>query len=219
MKGHFITFEGVEGCGKSTQISLLHRYLEDAGYRTLSTREPGGTLIAEAIRQVLLHPGHDAMSPAAELLLYEAARAQLVHEVIGPALAQGVIVLCDRFADSTTAYQGAGRSLPMEEVLRLHLLATGGVWPDLTFLLDLPPDAGLARARERGRQDRIEQEPLEFHERVRQGFLELAAREPERITIIDGAQSVEAVHEVVRARVDRLLRGPSSNASQPTDTL
>jgi dTMP kinase len=219
MKGHFITFEGVEGCGKSTQIVLLQRYLEEAGYDAIATREPGGTPIAEAIREVLLHPGNEAMSPAAELLLYEAARAQLVHEVIRPALSRGAVVLCDRFADSTTAYQGAGRGLPMEEVLQLHRVATGGVWPELTFLIDLSPEEGLARARKRGRQDRIEQESIAFHERVREGFLQLAEQAPQRITIIDGAQSVEAVHAAVRARVDLLLQRPDTGTSSSADTL
>jgi len=205
MNGHFITFEGVEGCGKTTQIDLLKTHLESKGYNVLVTREPGGVPIAEAIRAVLLDTHHDTMSPIAELLLYEAARAQIVEEVIRPALESGRIVLCDRFADSTTAYQGAGRGLPMEEIERLHHLATRGVWPDLTFVLDLPVEQGLERARVRGRADRMEQQSLEFHRRVRLGFLEIAALEPRRITVIAGNQPIEAIAAEIRGRVDAAL--------------
>jgi len=139
MKGAFITLEGVEGCGKTTQMTLLRDRLETEGRRVLLTREPGGTPIAEAIRDILLDPANTALSPVAELLLYEAARAQHVAERIRPALDEGAIVICDRFADSTTAYQGAGRVLPGDAVRNLHRLATGAVWPDLTIVLDLPP--------------------------------------------------------------------------------
>lgn len=205
MKGVFITFEGVEGCGKTTQIERLHDYLRRQGYAVEVTREPGGTPIAEIIRKVLLDPDNDTLAPVTELLLYEAARAQHVAERIRPALAAGAVVLCDRFADSTTAYQGAGRSLSFEEVNRLHQLATQGVWPDLTFLIDLPVNIGFQRVSLRGAVDRIEREAQAFHERVRQGFLELAHREPERITIVDGMHSVETVAGAIRARVDAFL--------------
>ena len=201
MKGRFITFEGVEGCGKSTQIELLRAQLEAEGRTVLVTREPGGPPIAESIRELLLNPGHDAMAPMAELLLYEAARAQHVAERIRPALDAGHIVLCDRFYDSTTAYQGAGRALPREIVEGLHELATGGLRPELTLLLDLSAETGLARARKRGRSDRIEQEAIDFHERVRAAFLELAQREPERITIIDAALSIENVAATIQNHV------------------
>jgi len=205
MKGVFITFEGVEGCGKTTQIERLHDYLRCQGYAVEVTREPGGTPIAETIRKVLLDTDNDTLAPVTELLLYEAARAQHVAERIRPALAAGAVVLCDRFADSTTAYQGAGRSLSFEEVNRLHQLATQGVWPDLTFLIDLPVNIGFQRVSLRGAVDRIEREAQAFHERVRQGFLELAHREPERITIVDGMHSVETVAGAIRARVDAFL--------------
>ncbi len=205
MNGHFITFEGVEGCGKTTQIELLKTHLESKGYSVLVTREPGGVPIAEAIRAVLLDTGHDAMAPVTELLLYEAARAQIVEEIIRPALEAGRIVLCDRFADSTTAYQGAGRGLPMEEIERLHHLATRGVWPNLTFVLDLPVEQGLERARVRGRADRMEQQALEFHRRVRLGFLEIAAREPRRVKVITGAQPIEDIAAIIRDIVDATL--------------
>ncbi len=205
MSGLFITFEGVEGCGKSTQIQALRTYLDSLGHALVVTREPGGTPIAEIIRQVLLDPANGAMAPVSELLLYEAARAQLVHEVIQPALVRGEIVLCDRFADSTTAYQGAGRGLLAEDIEGLHRIATAGVWPDLTFLFDLDPAKGLARAHERGRADRMEQQELAFHERVRQGFLDIAGRETERVDVVDGGQSIKAIAKTVRRRVDQLL--------------
>lgn len=205
MNGRFITFEGVEGCGKSTQIELLKTHLESKGHHVLVTREPGGVPIAEAIRAVLLDTGHTAMSPIAELLLYEAARAQIVEEIIRPALESGQVVLCDRFADSTTAYQGAGRGLSMDDIERLHRLVTRGVWPDLTFVLDLPVEQGLARVRNRGRADRMEQQALEFHQRVRQGYLDIAAREPGRVKVITGAQSIETIAAAIREQVDAVM--------------
>lgn len=205
MSGCFITFEGVEGCGKSTQITLLWEYLLEAGYDVIVTREPGGTPIAESIRGVLLNPDHEDMGATAELLLYAAARAQHVYEKIAPALAAGQIVLCDRFTDSTTAYQGAGRGLQADLLKTLNEIATGGVWPDCTLMLDVPVEIGLERARRRGRKDRIEQESVAFHERVRQGFLALAAGEPDRITIIPGEMSIEEVHLAICRVVESVL--------------
>jgi len=208
MKGTFITFEGVEGCGKSTQIELLRDWLDGRGHSTLVTREPGGTPIAEAIRDVLLDPAHKAMGATAELLLYEAARAQHIHEKIAPALEAGQVVLCDRFADSTTAYQGAGRGIAPAVLNELHRMATGGIWPDLTLLIDLPVEIGLERARGRGRKDRMEQESVEFHQRVRAGFLAQAKAEPGRIHIIDGDRPLEAVRDAIRAVVEAALPSP-----------
>lgn len=205
MSGCFITFEGVEGCGKSTQIALLRDFLAHAGHDVIVTREPGGTPIAEAIRHVLLDPANEAMNATAELLLYEAARAQHVHEKIIPALAAGQVVLCDRFADSTTAYQGAGRGQAPEILNGLHRMATGGVWPDLTLLLDVPVLTGLERARNRGRKDRIEQESVDFHQRVRDGFLALAAAEPDRIRVISGDATVAQVHHAICRAVEAVL--------------
>lgn len=205
MNGKFITFEGVEGCGKSTQIEMLRACLEEKGCDVLVTREPGGVPIAEAIREILLHTAHHAMDPITELLLYEAARAQLVQECIRPALEAGKTVLCDRFADSTTAYQGAGRGLSPEDLARLHALATQGVWPHLTFLLDLPVEEGLRRARHRGRFDRMEQQDIQFHERVREGFLAIARHEPERVKVIDATPPPDAVFASVRAWVQPLF--------------
>lgn len=205
MSGMFITLEGVEGCGKSTQISLLWEYLVECGRDVVVTREPGGTIISEAIRAVLLNPDFDRMGSTTELLLYAAARAQHVHEKIAPALEMGHIVLCDRFADSTTAYQGGGRGIAPELLATLNRIACGGCWPHLTMLIDIPVEIGLERARSRGRKDRIEQESIEFHERVRHGFLSLAAEAPDRIQVIDGTESIEAVQAAIRRLVDEAL--------------
>lgn len=205
MKPPFITFEGVEGCGKSTQLNLLAEHLRSRGWNVEVLREPGGVPIAEAIREILLDPANKAMCTTSELLLYAAARAQLVHERVLPALANGKAVLCDRFADSTTAYQGAGRGIDATQIEQIHELANAGLWPDRTFLLDLPVEAGLERARHRGRADRIEQESLHFHHRVREAYLELARRHPERIIVLDAAQSVEALAAEIRSIADEVL--------------
>jgi len=205
MKGPFITVEGVEGCGKSTQIALLKEYLESRGRAVVVTREPGGTPIAESIRGILLDPANSALSPMAEAFLYAAARAQHVDERIRPALDAGTAVISDRFADSTTAYQGAGRELPPETIQSLHAFATRGTWPDLTFVLDLPVEVGLRRAGHGNELDRIELEPLEFHQRVREGFLQIARKEPARVHVVDGTQSIEAVAAAIRDLVERNL--------------
>lgn len=202
MRGAFITFEGGEGCGKSTQIRLLARRLEGAGASVRMLREPGGTRIGESVRSILLDPDHEALDARAELLLYEAARAQLVAEVIEPALAAGEIVLCDRFFDSTTAYQGYGRGLPLDEIGALNAVATGGLRPDRTVLLDLGVEEGLARATAHG-ADRLEAEHASFHQRVRDGFLKIAAEQPERVLVVDASGQVEEVAE----RVLLALRG------------
>jgi dTMP kinase len=186
MNGVLITLEGIEGSGKSTQARLLADALRAQGHEVLALREPGGSAIAEKIRALLLDPANKAMSSTAELLLYEAARAQLVTEILKPALDRGVIVVCDRFYDSTTAYQGAGRQLRSVDFSTLNRLATGGVVPDVTFLLDVPVEIGLRRAKGDSAGDRIEQEPLDFHHRVRQGFLAIAAAERARIHLLDG---------------------------------
>ncbi len=211
MKGVFITFEGIEGCGKSTQAHLLSRHLKAEGHDVVVTREPGGTPIAEAIRQILLDPANAAMSALTELLLYEAARAQHVHELIRPAIEAGSIVVCDRFYDSTTAYQGAGRRLPEIDFAGLHDMATGGLSPDLTLFLDLPVEEGLKRAANAAVPDRIERESIKFHERVRQGFLELAAQHPERVKTLDAVGRPEDIAIAVSALVDPLVETCRSN--------
>jgi dTMP kinase len=205
-RGLFITFEGGEGCGKSTQLGLLKEYLESKGHEVVATREPGGTPVAESIRALLLDPANEALSPVAELLLYEAARAQHTAERIVPALDAGNVVLSDRFYDSTTAYQGAGRGLSPEDLVRLHLIATNDLRPDLTIVIDIPADVGLARAT-RGGSDRIERETIDFHERVRAGFIRIAQAEPERVKLVNGTGSVEEVAAAIREIVDVLLQG------------
>lgn len=205
MSGVFITFEGGEGTGKTTQIALLRDYLEARGHAVVVTREPGGAPIAEAIRTILLDPAHAAMCPVAELLLYEAARAQHVAELIRPALEAGKTVLSDRFADSTTVYQGAGRGLPSDAVRGLHEIATAGVWPSLTIVFDLPVEEGLRRAGLPGVADRIERESLAFHQRVRDGFLHLAEQEPRRVHVVDAARPIDTIAGDVRVLVERAL--------------
>jgi dTMP kinase len=197
-RGIFVTFEGGEGTGKSTQVKLLQRRLESAGLTVRALREPGGTAVGEAVRHILLDPDHEGLDPHAELLLYEAARTQLVAEVIEPALASGEVVLCDRFYDSSTAYQGYGRGLPVEEVTRLNAVATAGCIPDRTLVLDVDPALGVTRATSRG-ADRLEGEDLAFHERVRSGFLAIAAAEPQRVRVLDASGDIEDVSEKVEA--------------------
>lgn len=201
MKGVFITFEGVEGSGKSTQLRLLSDFMRERGYDVVVTREPGGTPLAERIRRLLMENADEVMAPLTELLLYEAARAQHVSSLILPALNRGAVVLCDRFADSTTAYQGAGRQLDPLVVNRLNRLAVGDVWPYHTYVFDLPAAQGLQRARDRGSDDRMMQESLAFHERIREEFLALAQEERDRITIIDAARSVESIQDELRRHV------------------
>ncbi len=181
----FITFEGVEGCGKTTQARMLATRLEERGLRTLVTREPGGAAISEQIRAILLDNKNDGMDPMAEALLYVASRAQFVAEVVRPALATGTIVICDRYTDSTLAYQGYGRGLLIETLQILNRIATGGLVPDRTFLLDLPVDEGLERKRRGGDLNRLDNAGRPFHERVRNGYHALAQAEPARWRVID----------------------------------
>jgi dTMP kinase len=201
--GIFITFEGVEGCGKSTQARIMGQRLVAAGLPVRVLREPGGTRVGEAIRDILLDPASAGLDARAELLLYEASRAQHVAEVIEPALAAGDIVLCDRFYDSTTAYQGYARGIPLEDVARLNEAATGGLAPDLTIVIDVDPVAGLKRAcRVSEGADRLEAEDAAFHERVRQGFLAIARENPDRVVVVPGEGTVEEVAE----RVEHVVR-------------
>jgi dTMP kinase len=201
-RGAFITFEGSEGCGKSTQVLRLAARLEQAGVRTLITREPGGTAIGEKIRDLLqFAPENFAMTPEAELLLFEASRAQLVRETIAPALEQGTVVISDRFFDSTTVYQGVARKLSSEMVQTLNAFAIGTAGPDVTFILDVDIQTArqrmLRRVRPVDAKDRMEQEPIEFYERVCQGYRELAKAEPDRVLIVDGAPSPDVIEQEI----------------------
>lgn len=211
----FITFEGSEGCGKSTQVQLLAARLTSAGVPLFLTREPGGTIIGEKIRHLLqFDPECSAMTPETELLLFEASRSQLVREKIQPALDRGMVVISDRFADSTTVYQGVARRLDQEMVGHLNTVAVGRCWPDLTFVLDVNAETArarmLRRVRPTGVPDRMEQEPPKFYEAVCAAYRELAAREPHRIELLDGTQEIaaleEEIWEIIAARFGYLAR-------------
>ncbi len=208
----FITFEGPEGSGKSTQARLLAEWLAEQGHDVLFTREPGGTSIGDRIRQILLSPNSVGLVAEAEVLLFSASRAQLVREVILPHLEQGGIVICDRYADSTDAYQGYGRGLDMDVLKQITRFATRGLAPDLTFLLDVPVKEGLYRKRQGNGEDdwnRMEAEVLAYHERVREGYLTMAAQEPERWVVLDGLQPVHVLQEQIRERVLALIGSAS----------
>ena len=204
-RGKLITFEGIDGCGKSTQMRLLGQYLTGRGVAVVSTREPGGTELGRKVRSALLDGGAGSVEPLAELLLYAADRAQHVRRVILPALAEGKVVLSDRFYDATTVYQGYARGFDLKLVNQLNELATGGLKPDLTLLFDLDVETGLKRTMRRGDgtgvtaagPDRLDQEPVEFHECVRQAYLDIAAREPERFRVIPSAGPIEVTFELM----------------------
>lgn len=206
-RGRLITFEGPEGAGKSTQAALLISKLEASGLTVLYTREPGGTPLGEAIRQILqFNAAGEPPCPESEILLFEASRAQLVRHVILPALQAGTWVVCDRFADSTTAYQGFGRSFPVDLVETVNRFAIGEAVPDMTLLLDVNVTLGLQRCRKRETSnpaplDRIESEALSFHEKVRRGYLDLARKHPERFRIIDAMRPIDAIHADVWSAV------------------
>lgn len=192
-RGLFVTFEGGDGSGKTTQLRLAADRLRATGRDVVTTVEPGWTAIGQQIRAILLDRANMAMAPRTELLLYFAARAQNVHEVIGPGLERGAVVLSDRYTDSTLAYQGGGRELGSDVVRCIHDIACGGLWPRLTLVFDVPPEVGLARRRAEGGVDRLDAETVEFHRRVRDAYLELSRREPERVRVIDATGSVEEV--------------------------
>lgn len=208
--GFFISFEGPEGAGKSTQLRLLRGMLEREGRRCVATREPGGTPLAEQLREIVKNfSGPEKLHPTTELLLLEAARSQHVREVIRPALAAGCVVLCDRFFDSTSAYQGGARGLGSAVIDELNGLAAAECIPDLTILLDLSPEAGFRRTAEReetrGLHDRFEEEKLDFHRRVREAFLKIAAAEPERVRVVDADRAPELVHAEIGKIVHEAL--------------
>ncbi len=203
-KGIFITFEGTEGSGKSTQVKLLDRALRERGYETLVTREPGGPVISEAIRSILLNKEYAEMLPETELLLYMASRSQHTGEWIIPALKQGKIVLCDRYNDSTVAYQGAARNLDQEFITRLANFATYLQKPDLTFLIDIPVEVGLGRISDRD-LDRLEMEAVSFHKKVREQYLVIANNEPSRYIVLDGTMQPDVIHQGISSSVFALL--------------
>ena len=202
MRGYFITFEGMEGSGKSTQIKRAAGYLRKKGRAVLLLREPGGTRVGEAIRRVILDKKFKEMAPETELLLYFAARAQLVREKILPALKKGKVVISDRFEDSTLAYQGFGRGISLKEIQKISGLVRNSLRPDLTFLLDLDVREGLKRA---GRGDRIERQSFNFHKKVRRGFLALARKDRRRIIVLNGRASRGAIARKIRERLDRVF--------------
>ncbi len=204
MKGKFITFEGSECCGKSTQSKLLYEYLQEKGHKVIFLREPGGTKISEDIRQILLDNKNKSLTSETELLLYMASRAQTVSEVITPALNDGQIVVCDRFLDSTIVYQGYGLGLDIKLIKSLGVFVTAGIKPDLTILLDLPLEDALNGIRRE--KDRIESRPLEYHRKVKSGYLELASQDPERVKIVKLADDKKETQSKIRLLVDNLLK-------------
>jgi dTMP kinase len=204
-RGRFITVEGIEGVGKSSNINVLVKHIENAGYEVLSTREPGGTPVAEDIRNLLMNRGDEPIPEIAELLMMFAARSLNVRNVIVPALEAGKWVICDRFSDSSRAYQGGGRGLPMDTIDQLAEWVHGDVNPDVTILLDAPVEVGLARANNRGAPDRIESEKHEFFERVRACYLDLAARNPDRFVVLDTTRSLQEVQGDVARLAQQLI--------------
>ncbi len=216
-RGLFLTFEGVDGAGKSTQVAMLVERLEAAGHEVVSLREPGGTTISEKIRALLLSPENSEMSPECELLLFEASRAQLVREVIEPALARGAMVVCDRFYDSTHAYQAGGRGFDDALVRRANELGSCGLVPDVTLVLDMDPAEAFSRAGQRGEHDRMEAEGLAFQQRVRADYLALAEAEPARVRLVSAAgtpEQVAASIDAVLAEVGLLGGAATSEASR-----
>ena len=203
--GIFITFEGCEGCGKSTHSRLLYDYLEKLGYDCVITREPGGTRAGEEIRKILLHSDGIDISDMTELFLFESARAQIVGEIIKPALNKKRIVICDRFSDATLAYQGYGGKVPVPAIKTLDRVATGGIRPDLTLVLDIDTVTGLGRAKQKG-SDRMEKKALSYHRRVRKGYLAIARKEPARVKVVKVEDDMNKTQSNIRSQVDRVIQ-------------
>jgi dTMP kinase len=205
VKGIFISLEGIEGTGKTTQSKLIAEFMKAKGLRVTQTEEPGGTAIGLKIRELLLSPENGEMDPVTELLLYNASRVQHIREVIMPALERGDVVVTDRFSDSTTAYQGYGREIDLALIDSLDLISTQRLRPDITILLDIDVETGLRRNREINKDDRIEREDISFHEKVRNGFIHIAAQSPERIKMVDSSAPVETVKKAVVAIIDEFM--------------
>ena len=205
MKGLFIVMEGPNGSGKTTQINLLEQYLKEAGYECLITREPGGTVIGEEVRELILNPEYKEMSPVTEMLLYAASRAQLVHEVIGPALEAGRIVISDRFVDSSIVYQGIARNLGISTVAAVNAPGIGIYRPDGIFFIDLSEAEGIRRKKNQKKLDRMEQESIDFHHLVSEGYRKVLAERPEVIKI-DGGKDIDVIQKKIRNHVDELLK-------------
>lgn len=205
MQGIFISMEGPDGSGKSTQIDLLTKYLESKGYEIVVTREPGGTAISEAIREIILDKNHTEMSYMTEALLYASARAQLVSEVIKPSLKKGKAVISDRFVDSSAVYQGMARGLGIENIYQINQFAIQGIMPDLTIHLDLPATVGIGRKKKQAELDRMELEALDFHEKVAEGYRELAGRSSSRIHTVDATLPIEEIHHIIVGKVVQIM--------------
>lgn len=215
MNGKFIVFEGIDGSGKTTQLSLLGEDLADRGYPVVLTREPGGTRVGESIREILLDPRYNELAPWSEALLYAAARAQHVAQIIAPALRSGSIVLCDRFLDSSLAYQGYGRGLDLNMLEQINQPALAGVAPDLTLLLDFSIDEGIDRLSRSGRKaDRIELEKSEFYRKVREGYLVMAGNDPDRHRVIDASRPSDQVQREILRAVEEILHAPPAGNSR-----
>lgn len=207
MEGVFITFEGIDGCGKTTQLKLARQYLQSLGIPFIVTREPGGTPIAEKIREIIISPDHQEMVDNCEVLLYLAARAQHVGERIVPALAEGKVVLCDRFQEATFAYQGYGRGYELSLLEEMNDFATGGLHPTQTFIFDLPVEDAFGRMRAMNKApDRLEQNSETFYKKIRRGYLELAEKNSDTVCVIDARESVEHTAVLVSSRMEQLLR-------------
>ena len=200
----FITFEGIEGCGKSTQAKKLADFLRKQNYKVLLTREPGGPKISEQIRDILLNPENEEMLPETELLLYLSSRCQHTGEWIIPALKQNEIVISDRYYDSSLAYQGAARNIDLKKILEINTFATFSLKPDITFLIDLPVEKGLDRL-VKNKIDRMEKESIEFHKRVRNHFLDIAKNDTKRLKIIDGKKNIEEIHNKIKQIIIKIL--------------
>lgn len=204
-KGLFITMEGPDGSGKSTQIALLKEYLEEEGYEVLITREPGGTVISEAIREIILNKEYTEMSSVTEMLLYASARAQLIAELVGPAIDNGKAVISDRFVDSSLVYQGMARGLGVDTVYEVNKLAIGKYMPDVTFLLDLPAEVGISRKKDQKELDRMELESLDFHRKVAEGYRQMAEKFPERIKSIDATLPIDEICGMIKEYISVLM--------------